>query len=120
MAILFSITHYMLAVIPCMRYTYIEMIESFGDRATEDLYNGINSARARHFPKEILSAALRKMDMLNAAHDPDDLSAPPGNRLESLKGDLKGFYSIRVNERWRIIFKWLGGGAHNVSLTDYH
>ena len=95
------------------------MIESFGDRATEELYHGIISARARRFPKDILPAALRKMDMLNAAHNIEDLRVPPGNRLEALRGDMKEFHSIRVNDRWRIVFKWRGG-AHDVSLCDYH
>ena len=96
------------------------MIESFGDRATEDLYHGRFSARVKRFPKEILSAALRKMDMLNAACFLEDLKAPPGNKLEALRGDMKGFHSIRVNVRWRIVFEWRGGGAHDVSLVDYH
>ena len=58
--------------------------------------------------------------MLNAARDLQDLQSPPGNRLESLKGDLKGFHSIRVNEQWRVVFRWQGGDAHDVRLTDYH
>lgn len=95
------------------------MIESFGDKATEDLYHGISSARVRHFPRGILEVALRKLDMLNAAHDLDDLKTPPGNRLEPLRGDLKGFHSIRVNDQWRIIFTWRSG-AHDVKLCDYH
>ena len=96
------------------------MIESFGDRATEDFYHGEFSARAKRFPREIATAALRKLDLLNAAAELDDLNALPGNRLEALRGNLKGFYSIRVNIRWRIVFKWRGGGAHDVSLIDYH
>lgn len=97
----------------------IRMIESFGDRATEDLYHGNMTARVKRIPKDILPAALRKMDLLNAAHVLDDMKAPPGNRLETLRGDLKGFHSIRVNDRWRIVFRW-SGGAHDVSLIDYH
>ncbi len=58
--------------------------------------------------------------MLNAAHQLEDLQYPPGNQLESLKGDLAGFHSIRVNQQWRIIFRWSGRDAHEVSLTDYH
>ncbi|HKA89169.1 MAG TPA: type II toxin-antitoxin system RelE/ParE family toxin [Haliangiales bacterium] len=95
------------------------MIESFGDPATEDLFHGVNSARARRFPKTIVAAALRKLDMLNAAADLQDLRVPPGNRLEALAGDLAGKHSIRVNEQWRIVFRW-ANGAHEVSLTDYH
>ena len=95
------------------------MIVSFGDKATEALYNGVKSARARHFPADVIQAALRKLDMLNAAHSLNDLRVPPANRLEALAGKLKGYHSIRVNDQWRIVFKW-NNGAHEVSLADYH
>jgi len=95
------------------------MIESFGDKATEALYHGAHSARVKRFPKGIRSASVRKMDMLNAAHALEDLRVPPGNRLEALRGELKGFHSIRVNDRWRIVFRW-SGGVYDVSLLDYH
>ncbi len=95
------------------------MIESFGDQATEDLFHGTHSARARRFPRTIVAAALRKLDMLNAAADLQDLRVPPGNRLEALKGDLLGKHSIRVNDQWRIVFRW-ANGAHEVTVTDYH
>jgi len=94
-------------------------IRSFGDPATADLYHGRNTSRARHFPQSIVSAALRKMDVINAAYKLDDLRSPPGNRLEALKGDLEGFYSIRVNAQWRITFRW-NDGAEDVLLVDYH
>ena len=96
------------------------MIASFGDRATEDLYHGRQTPRARRFPHEVVDAALVKMDSLNGAASGLDLRAPPGNRLESLKGDLKGLNSIRVNDQWRLIFRWEGNDAHDVRLTDYH
>ncbi len=64
--------------------------------------------------------AVRKLDMINAAHHLDDLREPPGNRLESLKGDLTGYYSIRVNDQWRIVFRWENNSAYSVLLTDYH
>ena len=96
------------------------MIASFGDAATEDLYHGRRSSKVRRFPTSILRIALRKLDMLNAAHRLDDLQSPPGNRREALKGDLQGFHSIRVNDQWRIIFRWSEAAAHDVSLTDYH
>jgi proteic killer suppression protein len=96
------------------------MIESFGDKATEDLYHGITTARTRQLPSDVHTVALRKLDMLNAAKDLQDLLSPPGNRLEALKGRLKGFYSIRVNEQWRIVFRWHQKAAHDVQLTDYH
>jgi toxin HigB-1 len=94
-------------------------IHSFGDNATADLYHGRNTSRARRFPQSIVSAALRKLDVLNAAYKLNDLHSPPGNRLEALKGTLEGFHSIRVNDQWRIIFRW-NNGAYEVSLVDYH
>lgn len=63
---------------------------------------------------------MRKLDMLNAAYQLEDLRSPPGNRLEALKGDLKGFYSIRINEQWRIIFQWQNGNVLAVKIVDYH
>ncbi len=95
------------------------MIASFGDSATEDLYHGRRSAKVRRFPPAIFPVALRKLDILNAAHRLEDLRVIPENRLESLKGELRGFYSIRVNDQWRIIFRWSEGMAYDVSLTDY-
>ena len=96
------------------------MIVSFGDRATDDFYNGRPTRRARRFPPEIHAVALRKLDMVNAARQLEDLRAPPGNRLERLRGKLKGFHGIRVNDQWRVIFRWEGSDAHAVRLTDYH
>ncbi len=96
------------------------MIISFGDRATEDLYHGRKSKHARKLPPGITSVALRKLDMLNAARNLQDLMSPPGNRLEALHGDLKGRHSIRINDQWRVVFRWVSGDAHDVRLTDYH
>ena len=96
------------------------MIASFGDAATEDLYHGRQSSKVRKFSANVVQAALRKLDMLNAAHRLTDLQSPPGNRLEALKGDRQGFHSIRVNDQWRIVFRWSEEAAHEVSLTDYH
>ncbi|MBI2836432.1 MAG: type II toxin-antitoxin system RelE/ParE family toxin [Chloroflexi bacterium] len=96
------------------------MILSFGDDATADLYHGKDTHRTRRFRSTITRVALRKLDMLNAAHRLNDLREPPGNRLELLKGEYAGFRSIRVNEQWRIIFRWEDNNAHEVSLTDYH
>jgi len=96
------------------------MIASFGDRATEDLYHGRPTSRARQFPREVVDACLVKMDSLNGAASVLDLRSPPGNRLEALKGDLKGLHSIRVNDQWRLVFRWEGNDAHKVRLMDYH
>lgn len=96
------------------------MIVSFGDRATEDLFHGRRTRRARGFPNDIVVTALRKLDSLNAAHALGDLRSPPGNRLEPLRGDWRGFHSVRVNEQWRIIFRWAEAAAHDVRLIDYH
>lgn len=96
------------------------MIASFGDKATEDLYHGRNTGRVRRFPADILPAALRKLDVIRGTHDLQDLRSPPGNRLEQLLGDYTGYYSIRVNQQWRIVFRWKNGAAHEVSLLDYH
>lgn len=96
------------------------MIASFGDSSTEDLYHGIRSSRARRFPSEILAAALRKLDYLNAAVSLSDLRSPPGNHLEMLHGDSRGFYSIRINKQWRIVFRWSDAQAHDVRIIDYH
>ena len=96
------------------------MIISFGDRATEGLYHGRPTSRAKRLPGAVTSAALVKMDIINSAAAILDLSAPPGNRLEALKGDLKGLHSIRVNDQWRLVFRWEGTDAHDVRLMDYH
>ena len=96
------------------------MIVSFGDGATEDLYHGRPTSRALRFPREVANAALIKMDMLNGAAAVLDLRSPPGNRLEALKGDLKGLHSIRVNDQWRLVFRWRSNNAHQVRLMDYH
>lgn len=96
------------------------MIVSFGDRATEDLYHGRPTARARRFPRDVVDTALVKMDSLNGAASTLDLRSPPGNHLEALKGELKGWHSIRVKDQWPLIFRWQGNDAHKVRLTDYH
>lgn len=96
------------------------MIASFGDRATEGLYHGRKSRHTRRLPPGILSVGFRKLDMLNAAHSIQDLMTPPGNRLEALRGEFKGYHSIRINDQWRVVFRWASGEAHEVRITDYH
>ena len=96
------------------------MIVSFGDRATEALYHGDGGRAVRGLPKEIHRTALRKLDLLDAAARLQDLRAPPGNRLEMLRGDLEGLYSIRINDQWRIVFRWIDSGPAEVRIVDYH
>lgn len=96
------------------------MIRSFGDRRTADLFNGKNSSQARRIATKIRNTAVRKPDLINAAVSLDDLRSPPGNRLEALAGDLRGMHSIRVNDQWRIIFRWKESGAEDVQIVDYH
>lgn len=96
------------------------MIISFGDEDTADLFHGRNTHRVRRFSSRLKTVAVRKLDVLNGAHRLDDLREPPGNRLELLKGKLAGYYSIRVNDQWRLVFRWENNNAHDVSLTDYH
>lgn len=95
------------------------MIVSFGDPVTEEAYNRETSARTRRFG-DVLRAIQRKLDMIEAAYQLGDLRGPPGNRLEALKGRLSGLHSIRVNDQWRIVFRWENGAAAEVRVTDYH
>jgi len=97
------------------------MIVSFRDRATEDLFHGIDSRAARTtLPAALQLVAVRKLDLLNAAHDLRDLRVPAGNRLEVLKGGWKGFHSIRINDHFRLLFRFYDGNSHDVSIVDYH
>jgi len=96
------------------------VIASFADAATEHLFNGKDTREARKIPKSIWSVAERKLDLLNGAKALADLKIPPGNRLEKLSGRLKGKYSIRVNDQYRIVFAFENGTASEVEITDYH
>jgi proteic killer suppression protein len=96
------------------------MITSFGDKLTEALYHGAANKDLRRLPPEITKRALNKLDMINGAQDVLDLRSPPGNRLETLHGNLAGMFSVRVNDQWRIVFRWQDGNAYEVRLTDYH
>lgn len=93
------------------------MVVSFGNKETEKIWNGIVSKK---LPPEIQEVARRKLRMINNSMDINDLKIPPANRLEKLKGDLKEFYSIRINSQWRIVFKWDNGNASEVEILDYH
>jgi toxin HigB-1 len=96
------------------------MIRSFGDAATEGLFHGHHTRRVLKYPRNIVPGALRKLDMINSAKELGDLRTPPGNRLETLKGDLVGFHSIRINDQWRVIFRWENREAREVTIIDYH
>jgi proteic killer suppression protein len=93
------------------------MIVSFGTKETEKIWNGEWSKK---LPNEIQEIARRKLRMLNNAQNLNDLKIPPANKLEKLSGNLKEFHSIRINDQWRIIFKWHSGNAATVEIIDYH
>jgi proteic killer suppression protein len=93
------------------------MIVSFGDKTTQKIWDG---EWVKGFSADIQDTARRKLRMLNNSIDVKDLMIPPSNRLEKLKGNRKDFYSIRVNNQWRLIFRWKNGNAFNVELIDYH
>jgi toxin HigB-1 len=93
------------------------MIGSFEDRDAELIWRG---QRARRIPSDIQTVALRKLFMIEAAEGIEDLREPPGNRLEMLKADRKGWWSIRINQQWRICFRWENGHAEKVKIIDYH
>ena len=97
------------------------MIRSFVDEGTEDVFNGVNSSRARRVcPRSLWKVAVRKLDQLDSAGLLDDLNVPPGNRLEALSGNRRGQHSIRINEQYRICFEWTEDGPSKVEIVDYH
>lgn len=102
---------------PCI---ILKVIVSFADGATEDVYHGRNSKAARRFSRQLWQRMQSKLDLLNAAITLQDLQVPPSNHLEQLKGDLKDLYSIRVNDQYRIVFRFAEGNCHDVSCQDYH
>jgi toxin HigB-1 len=93
------------------------VVKSFRDRNAERLFD---RRPTRRFGAEVQKVALRKLRMLDAATRLDDLRVPPGNRLERLRGDRSGQHSIRINDQWRICFRWHGGDAYDVEIADYH
>src|SRR5262245_55076758 len=97
------------------------VIRSFADAATEDVFNGRNTRQARRTcPPKVWSVARRRLDQLDSAERLDDLRIPPGNRLEALVDDRKGEYSIRINDQYRICFRWAAEGPAEVEIVDYH
>ncbi|MFM1885739.1 MAG: Toxin HigB [Pseudomonadota bacterium] len=96
------------------------MIASFRNDLAEDLFFDRRTRAVRLFPAEVHRTARRKLLYLHEAAELSDLRVPPGNRLEALRGDRAGFHSIRINDQWRVVFRWHGGNAHDVSIVDYH
>ena len=97
------------------------MIRSFLDRGTEDIFDGADTRAARRIcPRVLWEIARRKLDQINRVRDIRELAVPPGNRLERLRGDRGGQYSIRINDQYRVCFFWESGYADEVEITDYH
>jgi proteic killer suppression protein len=96
------------------------VISSFGDATTADIYHGSNTKAARRVSRELWCRVQQKLDLLNASTSLDDLRVPPANRLEKLRGDLAGLFSIRVNQQYRILFRFANGNCEEVRCTDYH
>jgi proteic killer suppression protein len=93
------------------------VIRSFADLGTERLFL---TARSRRLPGDVIQRAKRKLQILDSATDLKDLASPPGNRLESLRGDREGQHSIRINDQFRLCFRWENGDAYDVEVADYH
>jgi len=107
--------------IACATCYSFRVIQSFRNDASEDLFNGRNTKRARKTcPESLWRVLSRKLDALDSAERLEDLRIPPGNRLELLSGKRAGQHSIRVNEQYRVRFAWAEGGPENVEVTDYH
>lgn len=96
------------------------MINDFKSKLARDIFDGIISKQSRRLPFYLHAKAQRLLDQLNVVTKLGSLSIPPGNMLEPLKGNLKGFYSIRINSQWRIIFRWEDGAVFEVDILDYH
>jgi proteic killer suppression protein len=97
------------------------VIRSFRNRATEDVFDGADTSAARKVcPRNIWPAARRRLDQVNRVRQLAELAVPPGNRLEQLRGNRKGQHSIRINDQFRVCFRWEAGDAHEVEITDYH
>jgi proteic killer suppression protein len=96
------------------------VIETFGNKLAEDLFDDKSTRSTRSFPPELRRVARRKLLYLHDAAELGDLAVPPGNRLERLKGRREGLHSIRINNQWRVVFRWSGGNAFEVHVIDYH
>jgi proteic killer suppression protein len=96
------------------------MIVSFGDKTTEDIFHGNDTKAARRIARVLRTRVHANLDLLNASTTLEDLRVPPSNRLEKLRGDWAGFYSLRVNDQYRVVFRFINGAAIDVRCTDYH
>lgn len=96
------------------------MIRSFADDSTRDIWNGVNSKAARRIPKALWPVVRRKLDQIDAVTKLDDLRVPPGSRLHALEGNRAGYHAVRVNDQYRIVFRFGGENAADVCCTDYH
>jgi toxin HigB-1 len=96
------------------------VIVSFADNTTEDIYHGEDTKAARRISRDLWVRIQMKLDVLNAVTTLRDLQTPPSNRLERLRGDLNGFYSVRVNQQYRLVFRFEDGNCRDVRCTDYH
>ena len=96
------------------------MIRSFGNKLAQGVFDGIRNKDVQKFPTYLIESSAEKLDMINAAVELKDLQVPPGNKLKKLSGKLSEFHSIRINDQFRIIFKWNNGDAHEVMIVDYH
>ena len=96
------------------------MIRTLADDTTRDIWNGVNSKAARRIPRELWPIVRRKLDQIDAVTRLDDLKVPPGNQVARARGDLRGFHAVRVNDQYRIVFRFEGADAFDVRCTDYH
>ena len=96
------------------------MIRNISGRATQDIFDGVNSRYAQRIPRELHHKAARLLDQINAAPTLEFLRSPPSNRLEKLRGDRFGFRSLRIDDQWRIVFRWEDSAAVDVEIVDYH
>ncbi len=96
------------------------MIKSIADKTTKDVYDGTTSKQSRRIPRDLHPKARRLLDQINAAPSIEFLRIPPGNRLEKLSGNMAGYWSVRINDQLRIVFRWTEGDAYDVKITDYH
>ena len=96
------------------------MIRTFADDTTRDIWNGVNSRPARRIPRDLWPVVVRKLDQIDTVTRLDSLKVPPGNRLHALAADMAGFHAIRVNDQYRVVFRFAGQDAFDVRCTDYH